>query len=308
MDDKLQPVRLTEIQIGRPLAWTVYDREGRLLLREGAIVESQRQLEGLCESGLFRNVLWTPAVKSSGRGSNAEPSASGAEPAVGKSGHVEKVEDLTTLKLSIGDTLQLQDFSSDKHRTFVKLIGYTNKRSLLVSHPRQDEKLSYIKEGQGFLVRGFAGTKTYEFNTNVISVCLSPYPYLHLAYPAQVKTTNMRGAVRIKMRLVCSVESKASGLKMPAIIEDMSISGARIHCSKAFGEIGDMVSVGMRMRTQADGDNQVFLVSSVIRNVREDVDSQTGEKYIMHGMEFVQSESMDLTQLQNFIYKSMLES
>ena len=307
MDDKLQPVRLNEIHIGRPLAWTVYDRDGRLLLREGAIVESQRQLEGLCESGLFRNVQWTPVVKGSARG-NVEPSASGAEPTVGKSGHVEKVEDLTTLKLAIGDTLQLQDFSSDRQRTFVKLIGYTNKKSLLVSHPRQDEKLSYIKEGQGFLVRGFAGTKTYEFNTNVISVCLSPYPYLHLAYPAQVKTTNMRGAVRIKMRLVCSVESKASGQKAPAIIEDMSISGARIHCSKAFGEIGDMVSVGMRMRMQADGDNQVFLVSSVIRNLREDVDSQTGEKFVMHGMEFVQSESVDLPLLQNFIYKSMLES
>lgn len=55
MKDKLQPVKLNEIQVGRPLRWTVYDKFGRLLLREGALVESQRQLEGLCENGLFRD-------------------------------------------------------------------------------------------------------------------------------------------------------------------------------------------------------------------------------------------------------------
>lgn len=303
MKDKLLPVKLNEIQVGQPLRWTVFDKSGRLLLREGAYVESQRQLEGLCENGLFRNSKWETAVKKEGpaHAAGAEGAAAG-----GRHAPVEKIEDLLSIKLAIGDTVQLQDVSSDRQRTFVKLIGYTNKRSVLVSHPRQDDKLSFIKEGQGFLVRGFAGTKTYEFNTNVISVCLTPYPYLHLAYPAQVKTTNMRSAVRIKLRLVCSIESAATGLKVPAVIEDMSISGARIHCSKPFGVVGDTVTVGLRM--QVAGETQVFLVSAAIRNVREENDSQSGEKVIMHGMEFVQSQGLDLTLLQNFIYKSMLES
>ncbi|MFA6922295.1 MAG: flagellar brake protein [Gallionella sp.] len=304
MSEKLLPVKLNEIQVGRPLLWTVFDKSGRLLLREGALVESQRQLEGLCENGLFRNSKWDGVVKRQEPKTSSQGGESGG--VGGKSAPVEKIEDLLSIKLAIGDTVQLQDVSSDKQRTFVKLIGFTNKRSVLVSHPRQDEKLSFIKEGQGFLVRGFAGTKTYEFNTNVISVCLTPYPYLHLAYPAQVKTTNMRSAVRIKLRIVCSIESQATGLKVPAIIEDMSISGARIHCSKAFGLVGDMVTVGLRM--QVAGETQVFLVSAAIRNVREENDSQTGDKIIMHGMEFIQSQSMDLTLLQNFIYKSMLES
>lgn len=306
MSEKLLPVKLNEIQVGSPLLWTVFDKTGRLLLRAGALVESQRQLEGLCENGLFRNSKWDSSdTKKHGTIGLAAESKSGGSSG-GKSAPVEKIEDLLSIKLAIGDTVQLQDVSSDKQRTFVKLIGFTNKRSVLVSHPRQDEKLSYIKEGQGFLVRGFAGTKTYEFNTNVISVCLTPYPYLHLAYPAQVKTTNMRSAVRIKLRIVCSIESQATGLKVPAIIEDMSISGARIHCSKAFGQVGDMVTVGLRM--QVAGETQVFLVSAAIRNVRDENDSQTGDKIIMHGMEFVQSQNMDLTLLQNFIYKSMLES
>lgn len=298
MDDKLQPVRKNDIVLGIPLAWSVYDKFGRLLLREGTVVESTRQIEGLAENGMFRE----------GRAESVGKRA--AEPLIGKDAEkfkpVEKIEDLLDIKLAIGDTVQLQDFSSEKQRYFVKLIGYTNRKSVLVSHPRHEDKLSYIKVGSGFLVRGFAGTKTYEYSSNVISVCLTPYPYLHLAYPAQVKTTNMRGAVRIKLRLVCTIESSVTGVKVPAIIEDMSISGARIHAGKAFGQVGDAVSVGLRM--QVGGETQVFVVSAVIRNVRAETDSQTGNKIVMHGMEFVQAASVDLTLLQNFLYKSMLES
>lgn len=298
MSDKLEPVKHNDIILGIPLAWSVYDKSGRLLLREGSVVESIRQLEGLSENGLFR----------SGRGAfRRESSVETMETTdTGRGRPVEKTEDLSAIKLAIGDTVQLQDFSSGKQRYFVKLIGYTNKKSVLVSYPRQDEKLSFIKEGSAFLVRGFAGTKTYEFSSNVISVCLSPYPYLHLAYPPQIKTTCMRGAVRIKLRLVCSIDSAATGLKVPAFIEDMSISGARIHSGKAFGKVGDSVSIGLRM--QVGGETQVFLVSAVIRNVRAEKDSQNGADVFMHGMEFVQTQGVDLTLLQNFIYKSMLEN
>lgn len=293
MKNKLQPVKIGEIQLGAPLAWTLYDKVGRLILSEGVLVESQYQLDGLGE--VFRE-----------KENEISRRAAASAVSAGKHKQEEKIEDLTSVKLAIGDTVQLQDFSPEKRRYFVKLIGFMNKRSVLVSHPRHDDKLSFIKEGDGFLVRGFAGTKTYEFNSNVISVCLSPHPYLHLAFPAQVKTTNMRGAVRIKLRQVCSIESQATGIKVSAIIEDMSISGARIHASKAFGHVGDAVSVGLRM--QVGGETQVFLVSAVIRNVSKEADSQTGGEIFMHGMEFVQSVSVDLTLLQNFIYKSMLES
>ncbi len=302
MSSKLQPVRPEDIPLGIPLAWHVYDKLGNLLLSEGSMVETQRQIDNLCASGLFReksavNRNWAkPVVR-------AEPA--GKPKLVEKSKPVAQIEDLLDIKIGIGDTVQLQDTSSDKQRYFVKMIGFLNKRSVLVSHPRQNDKLSFIKEGAGFLVRGFAGTKTYEFNSNVISVSLSPYPYIHLAFPAQVKTINMRGAVRIKLRLVCSIESQVTGLKMSAIIEDMSISGARIQATKAFGEAGEAVSVGMRM--QVGEENQVFLVSAVIRNVHQEMDSQTGNEIFMHGMEFVQTQSVDLTVLQNYIYKSMLE-
>lgn len=301
MSSKLQPVRPEDIPLGVPLAWHVYDKSGNLLMREGALVENQRQIDGLCAKGLFREKI---AVNRSRLEQRSEPE--GKSRLAEKSMPAAQVEELLDLKISIGDTVQLQDISSDKQRYFVRMIGFLNKRSVLVSHPRQDEKLSYIKEGAGFLVRGFAGTKTYEFNSNVINVCLTPYPYLHLAFPAQVKSINMRGAVRIKLKLVCSIESQETGAKTVAIIEDMSISGARIQAGKPFGKVGEAVS--MNLRLQVAEENQVFMISAMVRNVHQELDTQTGAEIYMHGMEFIQTQSVDLTVLQNYIYKSMLES
>ena len=303
MSSKLQPVRPEDITLGIPLAWHVYDKSGNLLMREGALVETQRQIDGLCAKGLFREKSNVSRVRLE---PVARPEPSGRSRPAEKSMPVAQVEELLDLKIGIGDTVQLQDISSDKQRYFVRMIGFLNKRSVLVSHPRQDEKLSYIKEGAGFMVRGFAGTKTYEFNSNVINVCLTPYPYLHLAFPAQVRSINMRGAVRIKLRLVCSIESQETGAKASAIIEDMSISGARIQAGKPFGNVGEAVSMSLRL--QVAEESQVFLISAMIRNVHQELDTQTGVEIYMHGMEFIQTQSMDLTVLQNYIYKSMLES
>ncbi|MDX8379037.1 MAG: flagellar brake protein [Gallionella sp.] len=294
MDHKLQKIDLHEVPVGKPLTWSLYDQFGRLLFNEGALLESTEHIQTLCEKGLFRACSTPPIAAKKEKNKTDKPPVR------------QEVEELQSIKFAIGDTVQLQDFSSDKQRYFVKLIGFMNKKSVLLSHPRKGENLSFIKEGHAFLVRGFAGTKIYEFSSNVISVSLAPYPYLHLAFPAQVNTVNMRGAVRIKLKLTCSIDSSVTGLKVPATIDDMSISGARIHAVQAFGKVGDAVSVSLRM--QVGDTNQVFLISSIIRNVQEEVDNQTGAKIIIHGMEFVQTMRVDLTVLQNFIYKSMLEN
>src|SRR5512136_666879 len=145
--------------------------------------------------------------------------------------------DLYSVKIGIGDIVQLQDFSPAKQRYYVKLIGYLNKKSVLVSHPVYNEKLLFVKKGESFLVRGFSGTKTYEFTADVINVCLTPYPYLHLSFPPKISTVNMRSALRAKIRLACSVKS-TDDEATPGTIEDMSISGARIHSKTEFGRVG----------------------------------------------------------------------
>lgn len=216
-----------------------------------------------------------------------------------------ELSDLHSAKVSIGDSLQLQDFSSQNLRYYVKLIGYLNKRSVVVTHPMQNEKLLFVKEGTSFLVRGFSRIRIYEFPANVVSVCLAPYPHLHLSFPAQISTMNMRNTLRITLKIVCSIELQ-SLKKVPATIEDMSASGARIHAKVAFGKAGDNVNVSFRLII--DGENKMFIVPTVIRNVRDDTDNVTGENIVMHGLEFFQPDGLERMTLQSFIYKTMAES
>jgi c-di-GMP-binding flagellar brake protein YcgR len=217
-----------------------------------------------------------------------------------------ELTDLSSMKLGIGDVLQLQDFAPEKRRHYVKLIGYLSKKSILVSHPMHEEKLIFIKKGESYLVRGFSGTKTYEFTTDVINVCLAPYPYLHLSYPSQVSAINMRCAMRIKLILVCSVRSTVEHGTTSGTINDMSISGARIHSKLAFGKVGDSVEVSFRL--PVDGDDQLLVVPAIIRNLNVERVSDKGEAMVATGLEFQQSESNERNTLQYFIYKNMAES
>lgn len=216
-----------------------------------------------------------------------------------------ELSDLIAMKPDIGDVLQLQDYGTERHRHYVKLMGFLNKKSVLVSHPMNEDKLIFVKKGESFLVRGFSGTKTYEFSSDVINVCLAPYPYLHLSFPQQVNAVSMRGAMRIKIRLVCTIKVATAERPLSATIDDMSISGARIQSKQPIGKLGDTIEVSFRI--PLDGVDQLLMVPAIIRNQSTDHEV-AGENNLVTGLEFVQSDGNERNVLQYFIYKNLAES
>jgi hypothetical protein len=42
-----------DLRVGEPLPWDVYDDHGKLLLRRGEVVHSEKALERFIESGLY---------------------------------------------------------------------------------------------------------------------------------------------------------------------------------------------------------------------------------------------------------------
>lgn len=48
-----QRISLQELSVGQPLPWDVYDQDGKLLLRCGEIVHSQKTIDRFIESGLY---------------------------------------------------------------------------------------------------------------------------------------------------------------------------------------------------------------------------------------------------------------
>ncbi|TAN81626.1 MAG: flagellar brake protein [Gallionella sp.] len=213
--------------------------------------------------------------------------------------------DLLSIQINIGDALQMQDISADRRRHCVKLIGYLDKKSVLVTHPVKDGKLLAASEGQGFLVRGFSDRKAYEFSADVINVCTAPYPCLHLSFPSRISVITMRGALRIKPRLECSVEPGAAAFGIPATIEDISTSGAKIRARKEIGKAGSGVTVNFRLHV--DDEEHLFAMPALIRNIQSGADSDSGDKIMIYGVQFVQPEGKERMALQNFICKIMVE-
>ncbi len=55
--DELNKINIKEIRVGVALPWAAHDEEGRLLLKKGHIIQSQKQLDGLLARGLYRNAF-----------------------------------------------------------------------------------------------------------------------------------------------------------------------------------------------------------------------------------------------------------
>lgn len=46
-------INLSDLAIGQPLAWDVYDSSGKLLLNKGYVVQRSQQIDTLLERGMF---------------------------------------------------------------------------------------------------------------------------------------------------------------------------------------------------------------------------------------------------------------
>lgn len=210
-------------------------------------------------------------------------------------------KDFIALPTHIGDTLQLQSLAANHQRYSAKLLGYLNKHSLLLSQPLLDEHAITVAAGEDFLVRGFCGATTYEFNAKVLLVCSQPYSYLHLSFPEQVTSLEMRGAVRIKVKLACSVANTLNHLKMPATICDLSTSGVRLQSSANLGQVGATLQVHFNLAIEHEA--HPFTLTAIIRNVAIADNDHLGT----YGVEFVNLGGADSIALQSCIYILLID-
>ncbi len=297
---ELTPLRKGELEVGKPLPWPVYDKNKKLLLCEGFVIETQNQVETLIATGLFRNLKWRPA-KHHHRG---EGLASDADriPA-------EKQVSLAALKLNIGESLQMQSLTEQNpERYYVKLIGFVEKRSVMVNTPVVDGSVLLMREGQAFVMRGFSGRDTFAFNVNILRVCNVPFPYLHLTYPSFVQSTAIRRHNRIKVNLIVSANNAAHpemADKLPGLLTDLSFTGAMLDARTPLGDAGDTLVIALRLTV---GELDAYLtVNAAIRNIRTEMSEARPEPMFHHGMEFLEMAANDKMILQNFVYTKMVE-
>lgn len=211
------------------------------------------------------------------------------------------------LKHNIGDTLQLQ-FSPGNadDRYYVKLIGFLENKSILVTTPRMDGTALKIPTEQRFIVRMISGNSAQGFSATTIHSTTRPYPHLHLTYPKNLESITVRKAERVNCKLIVTVQNEEAerslGDGLSASMQDISTAGAQLFTNETIGEKGDTITINSKV-TVADLE-QYLTISGIIRRVVEP--AKNGDKF-EYGIEFILIEDKDKLLLHGFVYEQMMK-
>ena len=185
-------------------------------------------------------------------------------------------------KLQIGDTLQLQNAppSTNADRYAVRVIGYLPDKSAVTTTPKKDGRVLLIREGQRFAVRVLNRDTVVGFNTRVLVSASKPYPHLHLAYPGAVETRVVRNAQRVVTEIQAQIRNTEmpdeEACYYPAIVLDISLTGARLRCQEPLAEVDDILQINLMIEVCDSQELLRMLVDVVSVNLREKESDETG--------------------------------
>src|SRR5450830_772232 len=134
----LVPVRASELIVGQRAPWPIYNEAGDLLLARGSMVETQGQLDGLLEHGLFRNEKWgtepdtdsVPLPQSRDVLQKRRRSKGLRRPAPSRG--QESIVSMDEARWRIGDAFTLQQKEAPELRYNITLMGSLAGKSVLV--------------------------------------------------------------------------------------------------------------------------------------------------------------------------------
>lgn len=258
---------------------------------------SEHQLETLIEKGLYRD--WRPHVQDPQRAPGQE--ATHDQPL---EGGVDLPFD--RVRLAPGDLVQLQPLQEGvEERYTVRFIGLMKGKSVLVSHPVVDEKLIFVREGQTFLVRAFSGVNACGFQARVLKVNLTPFPYLHLAYPTAVHAVRVRQAMRAPVDIIIAIYEREGGaLIASGRIVDLSVGGARVHSPVRFGEPGGRVFITFKVKL--DDIEEIVTTPATIRSYGEETDDK-GRPMQVAGLQFGEIGQAQRLMIMNVVYQHLFK-
>lgn len=285
----LIPLTENDIKLGIPLPWDLLDAEGNILMEQLRIVDSQPLLGQLFKLGIFR----------------AAPERNAAEEKlaeeVGSAANEMQISTLAQIQLAPGDLVQLQTLHTNHTERYqVKMSGFHAPISIWVTSPTSQGKLIFIKESQQFLVRGFVGKYAVSYKTRVIKSNLSPFPYLHLAYPESVQSMRIRGSTRVPVELVTSVQAPRD--EGSAKIVDLSWGGARMLSPQLVADERDDVTLAFRINPS--GLDVYMTIKAKVRAVSRD---EINAGVVATGIEFVDLNEQDPLYLANMVYQNLLK-
>jgi len=208
------------IVVGRPLPFSIFTAEGKLLLAQGRMVESDRLREMLIRNGHHCDVTDGAGKKAK---STAERDKEEAPPPP-----EEPLDVLFRDYDAGGDTqhLSISIAKGDNDKPYaVQLMG-VHGQSIIVTAPVQsDGSIVPVLGGQVLICRTFQLTSAFRFTAVTVKAAFEPFPHLLLQLKKEVEQRQIRGAPRARVAVRAELQTPG---KTPCVICDLSTGGARI--------------------------------------------------------------------------------
>ncbi len=295
---ELRRLQKKDLRVGAPIAWPLFDEAAQMVVLPGFVPRSEEQRTMLADFGLYRSdeVRADPELA---RQAARDPEDGAATP----NPVPEKEPTFAEAGFPVGATFSLalaQDLQKRRHA--VKLMGWSEGDSLLVTHPRTEDHLLAIREGMPVQIRAAHDRWTCTFDSTVLRVQLQPFPYLHLGYPARARLTQVRGSSRVKMGTVASVGARGHPHRHACTLRDLSLGGMLIQARDRIVEPGEPVDVYFRL--QFDGERHVYELTGHVRNVSAANDA--GGEAWNHGIELDPIPEAQRRTLKLYLYTRLL--
>jgi hypothetical protein len=282
----LTPVQSSELAVGKPLLWDLFNQDGQQLLGRGYVINTPDELQVLEKTPVFRTPQAPPA-----------PPAANAQPDTGAAMHRYRFEDI---RLSVGDQFQLSSPArAGANRCMVKLIGYVKDKALIVDAPLPGQWRPPLIEGDQIAIHVFSGQTAFGFNVYVDKVIKLPFEYLHLSFPKQIVGKIIRKSRRIKTEIVAAIADNPA----PATICNLSVNGAEVRANIKPGQLGSPITLSFVLKIH--GMDIPLALLAVIRSLKHDAHGVRGA--LRCGVEFLNLERNDVSALQSLIYQELVE-
>jgi hypothetical protein len=215
-----------------------------------------------------------------------------------------------SMQLHVGERLQLE-LMADNARThyYTTLIGFVPGHSVLVRTPLEQNLPIPVPEGASALVRAFSGRHAFTLESRIDRVCRSPYPYMHLAYPAQVQQTLIRGALRVRVALpgvVSGADEQIDDGSRAVVLSDLSVSGAQLETDLSLGQSGKKLELVFKFVVQPNNYEVKLATSAQIQSMRKIRKGKGPEELFSHGVRFGKLHATEGLLLQSYIHQVLL--
>jgi len=125
-----------------------------------------------------------------------------------------------------GVSIQLQPtLPENATRFIVTIIGCYRPHGIIVTAPQVKGNLQIIREDTRYNVRMLARDNVAAFSSKVLLSTVKPYPHLHLSYPADFETVNVRTGSRVSLDMPAIVQNLKGGKPFAVELGDISNSG-----------------------------------------------------------------------------------